>query len=189
MLYLRNKILIFYMKNTIKTLAFMAIASFVFMGGCLSKYTSVNFDYTTEASIQTSELTTVGSQTFGETVLTSGLKDELEKNNTSLDLLDELKLKSANVTIENDSLANFDNVEMIELWLSSDGMPEVLIASKNPVADGLNSISLDVNSTENLANYIKANAFTYKIKGTNSGPMSAMTLKANVVWEIKASAK
>ncbi len=177
------------MKNTLNTLLITVLSSFVFMGGCLSKYTSVNFDYTTEGSIQTTALTTTGTQTFGETVLTSGLKDELEKNNTSLDLLDELKLKSATITIDNDSTANFDNVEMIELWLSADGQPEVMIASKNPVADGTNTIKLDVNSTENLATYIKANAFTYKVKGTNSGPLSAMSLKASVVWTIKASAK
>ncbi|MBL7837441.1 MAG: hypothetical protein JNM67_07995 [Bacteroidetes bacterium] len=167
----------------------MAISSFVFMGGCLSKYTSVNFDYTTEAQIETAAVTSVGTQTFGETVMNSELKAELEKNNTSLDLLDELKLKSATVTITNDSNARFDNVEMIELWLSADGMPEVMIASKNPVPDGLNTINLNVNSSENLANYIKANSFTYRVKGTNSGPLSPMTLKANVIWEIKASAK
>lgn len=177
------------MKNTLNTLLITVLSSFVFMGGCLSKYTSVNFDYPTEGSIQTSAITSTGSQTFGETVLTSGLKAELEKNNTSLDLLDELKLKSATITIENDSLANFNNVEMIELYLSADGQPEVLIASKNPVSDGLNTITLDVNSTENLANYIKANSFTYKVKGTNSGPLAAMSLKASVVWTIKASAK
>lgn len=177
------------MKNTLNTLLVLAVSSFVFMGGCLSKYTSVKFDYATEGTIQTNAITTSGAQTLGETVLTSGLKSELEKNNTSLDLLDGLTLKSASVSIENDSTANFNNIEMVELYLSSDGLPEVLIASKNPVADGLNTINLDVNSTENLANYIKANAFTYKVKGTSSGPIPAMTLKANVVWNIKASAK
>jgi len=177
------------MKNTLKTLLITVLSSFVFMGGCLTKYTSVNFDYTTEGIIQTSALTTTGNQTFGETVLTSGLKAELEKNNTSLDLLDELKLKSASITIENDSMANFNNVEMIELWLAADGQPDVLIATKNPVTDGFNTIVLDVNSTENLANYIKATSFTYKVKGTNSGPLAAMSLKASVIWTIKASAK
>lgn len=176
------------MKHTLNTLVILAFSSILFMGGCLSKFTEVNFDYPTEGIIQTEAITTTGTQTFGETVMTSGLKDELEKNNTSLDLLDELKLKSAKVTLE-DSTMNFDNVETVQLWLSADGQPEVLIASKNPVPDGSNSVSLDVNSTENLANYIKANSFTYRVKGSNSGPLSPMTIKANVVWTIKASAK
>jgi hypothetical protein len=177
------------MKYTITTLSLIIVSSFVFMGGCISKLTTVNFDYTTEGSIETLALSTTGPQTFGETVVTSELKSELEKNNTSLDLLDELNLKSATIAIQNDSTANFDAVENIELHLYADNLPDVTIASKNPVSDGLNSINLDVNSTENLAAYIKSNSFSYKITGTNSAPLSPMTLKTTVIWKIKASAK
>lgn len=177
------------MNHTIKVLMAAVVVSLLSVGGCLSKFTSVDFDYHTEGLIQTNALSTAGTQTFGETVLTSTLKDELEKNNTSLDLLDELKLKSAVISFDQDSVSNFNDVENIQLWLSADGNPEVMIASKNPIADGLNSITLDVNSTENLANYLKATTFTYSIKGTNSNPLPAMNLKANVVWTIKASAK
>lgn len=159
------------------------------MGGCLSKFTAVNFDYNTEASIQTLPLPQPGNHTFGESVLTSTLKEELEENNTSIDLLDELKLKTATISFENDSQANFDNVENIQIWLAADGQPEVLIASKNPVEDGKNSITLDVNNSDNLANYLKATTFTYRIKGTSTGPLQKMDLKANVTWNIKASAK
>jgi len=177
------------MNTTIKTLAFLTISSFVFMGGCLSKLTTVKFDYKTEASIATAAQPVVGTHTFGESVLTSTLKAELEANNTSVDMLDDLKLKSAKVTIEDDSLAKFDNIENIQLWVSADGQPEVLLASKNPIPDGLHSVTLDVNNTENLANYIKATTFTYRIKGTNTAALSPMNLKIEAVWHVNASAK
>lgn len=177
------------MKNTIKLFSTIIAITIISMGGCLSKFTAVNFDYNTEASIQTMILPTPGTHTFGESVMTSTLKEELEKNNTSLDLLDELKLKTATISFENDSQANFDKVENIQIWLSADGNPEVLIASKNPVEKGKNSITLDVNNSDNLANYLKATTFTYRIKGTSSAPLPAMDLKANVTWLIKASAK
>lgn len=177
------------MKYTFQTLFAITASSFMFMGGCLQKLTTLNIDYPTEGTVQTSALTSTGTQTFGETVLTSGLKAELEKNNTSLDLLDELKLKSAKISIENDTTQNFDNVENIELYVAADQQKEVLIASANNIPDGSRSVVLNVNSSENLANYIKANTFTYRIKGTNSAAIPAMTLKANVVWAIKASAK
>ena len=176
------------MNNTIKlfSAAFMALS----LSSCdLDKFTAVNFDYKTETVIQTNALPVSGTQVFGESVITSTLKDELEKNNTSIDLLDELKLKSIVISHEGDSSANFDNVDNIEFWLAADGNPEVLIASKNPVADGQNSITLDVNNNENLVNYIKATTFTYRIKGTNSAPLPPMNLKANVVFAVKASAK
>jgi hypothetical protein len=177
------------MNTTIKTLAFSVIASFVFMGGCVSKLTSVNFDYPSEAVIATSAQQNVGTQTFGETVVTSDLKKSLEENNTSIDLLDELKLKSAEVTIEDDSMATFDDIENVQLWVSTDGQPEVLIASKNAIPNGLRSVKLDVNNSENLANYIKADKFTYRIKGTNSAAVKAMNLKVHAIWKVQASAK
>lgn len=158
------------------------------MGGCLEKLTSVNFDYTTKATIPVEAIEAPGEYVIGESVLTSTLKEELEKNNTSLDLLDELTLRSAKVSIS-DSTLNFNSIEKIELYISADGSPEVLIASKNPVLDNLNNIELTVNSSENLANYIKATTFTYRVKGVSSGPIPAMDLNADVVWTIKASAK
>jgi hypothetical protein len=176
------------MNTTIKTLAFLTVSSFMFMGGCLSKLTTVKFDYKTENVIQTSALSTTGTQTFGESVATSTLKAELEANNTSVDLLDALKLKSATISIV-DSTSNFDNIENIQLWVQADGQPEVLLASKNPVPDGVFSVNLDVNSTENLANYIKATTFTYRVKGTNTGALKAMNLKVNGVFGVEASAK
>ncbi len=144
-------------------------------------------NYPTEANVQTQILPTTGNQSFGSVVVTSDLKKELEKNNTSLDLLDELKLKSAVISI--DSTKNFNDVESIEFWLSADGLPTIKVASKNPVADDVMSVSLDVSSSEDLSAYIKSTTFNYEIKGTNSAPLPVMDLKIKAVWGIKASAK
>jgi hypothetical protein len=177
------------MNTNIQKLAFSVVAAFVFMGGCVSKLTTVNFDYPSEAVIATDAQQNVGPQTFGETVVTSDLKKSLEDNKTSVDMLDELKLKSAEVSIEDDSLATFDDIENVELWVSTDGQPEVLLASKNPVSNGLHTVALDVNNSEDLAKYIKADKFTYRIKGTNSAALKAMHLKVHAIWKVKASAK
>ncbi len=177
------------MNTTIKALAFFTVASLVWMGGCLSKLTTVNFDYKTSGSISTGEFSTPGTHTFGETRLTSELDSVLKANGTSLDMLDELKLKSAVITISNPAGGNFDAVDNVELWISADGSPEVRLASKNPVAKGLNSVTLDVNSTDDLAGYLKAHEFTYRIKGTNNAALSAMTLDVQAIWNVKASKK
>lgn len=177
------------MKNTIKFLSIAFLSAIVSMGGCVSKLTTLNFDYPTETTIQTLALNNVGPQTFGESVLTSDLKSELEKNNTSLDLLDELKLKSVVISFEDDSLSNFNAIENIEFYIAADGNPEVLIASKNPILDNQNTLNLDVNNSENLANYLKATTFTYRIKGTNSAALPSKNLHIKATWNVKASAK
>ena len=175
------------MNTTIKTLAFATVSSFIFMGGCVSDLTTVTFDHTAEKTIETQAFTTTGTQTFGESILTSSIDAELKSKNTTSDLLDELKLKSARITNE-DTLGNFDNIEKIELYIQADGQPEVLMASKN-VPDGVRTVDLDVNSSEDLAKYLKATTFTYRIKGTNSGPIPAMKLKVSGTYAGKASVK
>ncbi len=177
------------MNNTIKIACFTVIASFIFMGGCLDKFTTIGFDFHTVGHFTTNALTTTGPQVYGESVVTSTLVQELNDNNTSVDQIEELKLRSVTVSYDGDSSANFDNCETFELWLSADGQPPVMLASKNPIADGLNSVSLDVNSTENLTNYIKSNTFTYTLKGVNSANLPIMNLKADVTFKVKASSK
>ncbi len=177
------------MNTTIKALAFFTIASFVFMGGCVSKLTTVNFDYKSQTSLSTGAFPTAGTHTFGESRLRSDLDSFLKKQGTSGDLLDELRLKSATITIKNPSNGNFDAVDKVELWVSTDNNPEVLLASKNPVPKGVNTVSLDVNSTADLATYLKANEFTYRIKGTNNAALTPMDLDIEAVWAAKASKK
>jgi hypothetical protein len=176
------------MKTSITILSMMVLSSFIFMGGCLEKLTTVNFDYTTEAVFNTESHDAPGDYDLGETTLTSGLKEELSKNGTDIDNLDELMLKSAEVVIENPS-QNFDNISKLELYISADGSPEIIIASSNPVPKGANSVALTVNSTENLMNYIKATTFSYRIAGTTTGKLEPMKLTAKAIWKIKASAK
>lgn len=178
------------MKNIIKTLATVIITSFVLMGGCLEKIVKVDFDYTSSGDFSTQALTTTGNNTFGSSVVTSELKQKVEENGASLNDLDELKLKSATVAFKAPQPTdNFNGVENIEIWISADGLAPIKLASKTGVADGLNSISLDVNTTDNLANYIKATTFTYEIKGSNSEPIPAMDLKVTATYNVKASKK
>ena len=178
------------LKTTVKTLAIVCIASFVFMGGCLKKLTSVKFNYHSEATFITDSLSTVGNQTFGSSVVTSDLKKEVEDNGSSIDMLDELKLKSAELSFTGpDSAKKFDDVESFELWLSATGLPTIKLASKNPVANGLSTVKLDVSNNDDLVQYIKATTFTYEVKGKNSAALLPVHLKINAEFEAKASAK
>ncbi len=178
------------MKNIVKTLSALVITSFVLMGGCHQKIVKVNFEYASSGDFSTMALSTTGNNTFGSSVITSELKQKVEENGASLNDLDELKLKSANVAFKNPQQTdNFNGVESIEIWISADGLAPIKLASKAGVADGLNSVSFDVNTGENLANYIKASTFTYEIKGNNSEPLPAMNLTLKATYDVKASKK
>lgn len=178
------------MNTSIKILSFMVLSSFIFMGGCLKKLTTANFDYTTQGSFKTENVDQSGEFTLGETTLTSTLKDELSKNNTSLDLIDALTLRSAEITIEEASaVKNFNSIEKAELYISTDDLPEVLLATINPVPQDVQTVSFVVSNSENLMNYLKGTTFTITAKGKTTGPIAPMDLKVKAIWTIKASAK
>lgn len=179
------------MKYTLQSLAALTISSFIFMGGCVTKLTTVDFDYSANAVVETSEFTATGTHTLGETTTTSTLKEELEKNNTNLDLLDQLTLKTVSVSIDlsNNPDLNFDGISGLELYISADNQPEVLIASKASIEPGSTEVILDVNSNEDLKPYLSANTFTYRMKGTNTLPIPAMTLNVHASCNVQASAK
>lgn len=178
------------MKHTLSVLAIVCLSAFIFMGGCIQNITTIKFDYNSEVTFITDSLTTMGPQIFGSSVDSSELMAEIEKNGTTLDNIDELKLKSATIAYTlPDSTKNFDAIESFELWISTTGLPSVKVASKNPVLDGTFIVKFDINSTENLLNYVKATSFSYEVKGVNSKQLPPLDLKVNAVFEIKASAK
>lgn len=178
------------MKTAVYSLMFICVASFLFMGGCLKNIVSVKFDYQSQASFLSDSLTTTGDQVYGSSVIVSDLSAELDKNGATLDMLDDLKLKTATVAFTSpDSIKNFDWVESFELWVSADGKDPLRVASKNPVATGLTSVSLDVNKNENLMNYFKAPSVKYEVRGRNKAPLLPMDLNVTATYEVKASSK
>ncbi len=178
------------MKTKLATLAIAVFASVLFMGGCVQKITSVNFSYTTTGKLHSDSLKTTGFQTIDTVVLKSDLEAELKKNGTTLDLLDELTLKSATVEFTAPTATdNFDKIDNVELWITAPTLPAVKLASKNPVAKGNTIVYLDIYSTSNLEAYLKSSSFGLEVRGTNNAPLNPMDLTATAVWNVKASAK
>lgn len=178
------------MKTKITSLAIAIFSSVLFMGGCLEKITAVDFTYTTSAQLKSDSLKTVGFQSIDTVVLKSDLEAELKDNGTSLDLLDELTIKSATIGFSAPVTGdNFDKIDGVELWVYTATLPPLKLASKNPVGKGLNTVDLDVASTANLEEYLKSETYTIEAKGSNNAPLGPMNLLVTATWNIKASAK
>ncbi len=176
------------MKTIFTTLTLAVFASFLFMGGCVKKLTAVDIEFTTDGSLMTDSLKTTGYQTIDTIVMTSQLEAEMKKNGSSLSDIDEVKLKSATVKFTAPMPTdNFDKVDMVELWLTAPTLPSIKLAFKNPVAKSLNSVSLDVDNTSDLAQYLKSPSFGFEVKGTNNQPLGKMDLTVIAKWNVKAS--
>lgn len=178
------------MKAKITSLAIAIFSSVLFMGGCLEKITAVDFNYTSTADLKSDSLKTVGYQSIDSVVLKSDLDSLLKKNGTSLDLLDELTLKSATIAYTSPVTGdNFDKIDAVELWVFTTTLPPLKLASKTPVGKGLTTVDLDVASSANLEEYLKSETYTLQAKGSNNAPLGPMNLTVKANWNIKASAK
>lgn len=93
-------------------------------------------------------------------------QEELEKNNTNSDLIQEVKLRELSVNIDKPSSQNFDIVDSIWVYLSGDRAlsDEVLVAKKFGIQKGLRNLSMDIEDI-NLKNYFLKDSMYFRLKG------------------------
>jgi hypothetical protein len=86
--------------------------------------------------------------------------DEKFKNeNTSANLVKDVKLDRLTLTVVDPSTENFDFLSSINLYISTDGNDRILLASMDNVPMGVNTIQLNT-TTDKLDKYIKASSYT-----------------------------
>ena len=89
-----------------------------------------------------------------------------QNNNTRSDLIQSVSLNQLTLNITSPQGQNFSFLKNITLYISSDSLPEVEIASKQNIpSDVGDTLALDVNNVD-LKNYIKASQIKMRISGT-----------------------
>tara|TARA_R110002073_G_scaffold139232_2_gene289275 strand:- start:53982 stop:54515 length:534 start_codon:yes stop_codon:yes gene_type:complete len=87
-------------------------------------------------------------------------------NNTRKDLIEEIRLKSLDLTINSPSESDFSYLESIEIFISAEDLPEIKIAFKEEVSAAVGAeLSLDVIG-DDLKEYLKKDAFSIRLKTT-----------------------
>ncbi|MGH1335346.1 MAG: hypothetical protein ACRBFS_04400 [Aureispira sp.] len=148
-----------------KGLLFCAIALFS-LSACqqLDKLTQFDVPYTTTFTVPATPLTGLG---LPIDIMTPAIQNDNQQTyqsyNTAANMIDEVSLKELELTILTPTGANFSFLEKAEVFISADGLPEVSLASKNPIPAGAASpLTFDV-SGANLKDYIKADNFTLRV--------------------------
>lgn len=84
--------------------------------------------------------------------------------NTAEEKIEEIYLKELELTILTPNGEDFSFLEEAEVFIQADGLPEVSIASKNPVPAGAgNNLVFDASGVD-LKEYIKADEFTLRVR-------------------------
>jgi hypothetical protein len=128
---------------------------------------------------------------LGQVVSVPELNAVLEDHNTNMDLLEEIVLKEVLVKFIDGTTttANFNSLEMGEIYLNCPGKIEMKIASIQSVPKDVSSLSFDINTKSNLADYFKSENFTVRLTGTNNSAIDSMDLKLEFKFAAFASVK
>jgi len=108
-------------------------------------------------------------------------------NGTSSDLIKEIKLKEAKLTVVSPAAQTMDFLKSIEVHISAPGQPEVKLAGKDPVPSGTGTtLVLDAPRTA-LDNYIKAQTIKLRIViGADEGLPQDTDIRTDLVFSVQA---
>lgn len=117
----------------------------------------------------------------------SNSETAFSNNDTRADLIEEIYLKSCDLEISSPSSANFDFLKSVEVFISTDDLPEVLIAQRQDIQNG-EGRQLSLNATgEDLTEYIKASTFSMRVKVvTDEIPGSEIEIDVASVFRVDA---
>ncbi|MDB2606722.1 hypothetical protein N9Y48_02960 [Zobellia sp.] len=128
----------------------------------LDDLTKFNIDYTAEVTIPSStgidlpfDLVTPDMETNSDS--------EFEVNDTRKDLIESIKLTKLQLVITSPENGDFSFLKSLDVYISAEGLDEILIASKDDVESNMGGI-LDMDLQDiDLKEYIKADSFNLRL--------------------------
>lgn len=148
----------------IKKLIFLSVIM-TLVGSCdkIDELTKFDVEYTTSFTVPSSSLIDLPLDiTTPET--TTNSESTFENNDTRSDLVESVKLTELRLDLITPSDGDFNFLNEIEIYITADDLPEVLIASRVDIpANNSRSIELEVENTE-LKEYIKKETYTLRTR-------------------------
>ncbi len=164
------------------------IGALVILASCdkASELTQFEIETTTEITIPAAAGTNLPIDIITPDIQ-SNSSTTFENNNTRADLIEEISLRECDLTITSPSDANFDFLKSIEVYMSTDSEPEVLIAEKQDIQNGQGQ-HLDLETTgADLSEYIKASSYDLRIEiVTDEIPGSEIDIDIRSVFFVDA---
>ena len=153
-----------------KYISIIVLAFIVSSCSKLDELTKFNMDYDTQVTIPSSaginlpfDVLTPDTETNSESTF--------ESNDTRKDLVEEIKLTKLQLALTSPSEADFSFLESIEVYISAEGLDEILIASKTEIPETVSTLDLEVSDTD-LKEYIKKDNYSLRLNTVTDEAMS-----------------
>lgn len=158
------------------------------LSGCLflEELTQFNMEYSESMEIPSTFGINLPFNLFTPAIETNS-ETTFAINDTRKDLIEEISLTTLRLTLTSPSNADFSFLKSIEIYMSTDSLPEIKIAWKNEIPNDLGTI-LDLETgSEDLKDYIKEDDFGLRINTvTDELLMTTHTLDLYSVFFVDA---
>lgn len=128
----------------------------------LDKLTQFHLEYTSSVTVPANSIVNLPIS-LASPDITTDYQSKFENNNTSKDLVDEIKLDKINIKVKAPHGTNLNFLKSVEVFISAEGLDEIRVASKFDVPDGLTSLDLDYIS-DNLKEYVLKESIKLRVK-------------------------
>jgi len=106
---------------------------------------------------------------------TTNSEQQFSNNGTGTNLISKVVLNRMDLSIKNPTTANFNFLKSVQIYLSSPGLPEVLIAHREDIpATGLQELPLTCENTD-LKDYIKKATYSVRVKAVTDEALTQNT--------------
>lgn len=95
--------------------------------------------------------------------VTTNSEAEFEQNDTRVDLVKDITLTQVQLTITSPADKTFSFLKSIKIYISADGVDEILLASKEDISSSAQTLNLDL-TDQSLDDYVKSSS--YKLRTT-----------------------
>ena len=128
----------------------------------LDELTKFDLDYNSQVTIPSSAGIDLPFDMFTPDMETNS-DSQFEVNDTRKDLIEEIKLTKLELEITSPDDSDFSFLESIKIYISAEGLDEIMIASKEEVDENIGDV-LDVDVIDvDLKEYIKKDKFNLRL--------------------------
>ena len=118
--------------------------------------------------------------------VTMNSQQSFQNNNTSANLVKDVRLTKLTLTISDPATENFNFLQSIKIYIATNDSDKVLLASQDNVPTGVSTIEL-VSSNTQLDKYIKASSYTlYTEVALRSSVAEQITVRADSKFRVTA---
>ncbi len=177
-----------------------SVALIAFFAGCskLKQIANINVDipYTAQIAIPPLSVDTAGaalpagglSISLPSVSFATNSAQYIAQYHTAANMIINVDLESLSLQLAAPANQNFDFLDSVQLYISADGQPEVMVAWLYSVPKGQSTINLSTNKNVNLKNYFVKTTMTYRLQAhINAVPASSTLLNIGSVFHMLAN--